>query len=142
MSEPPVASHRLSERIPGDPFGEALGIRHQILADGHAVSRLELRPEHRNPFGVGHGSVVFALADTGMGRALASALPGDARCATLSATIQFLEAVHGDLLVAESRLLHLGEKVAAIRCEVSSGDGTPCAVADATFYVSTSGGTP
>lgn len=142
MSEPPVALHRLSEQVPGDPFGETLGIRHEISSEGHVVSRLELRPEHRNPFGVGHGSVVFALADTGMGRALASALPGDARCATLSATIQFVEPVHGNRLVAESRLVHLGEKIAAIRCEVFSGDRTPCAVADATFYISTPGGTP
>lgn len=136
MSETPVTLGRLSERIPGDPFGESLGVRHETRAGGHVVSRLELRPEHRNPFGVGHGSVVFALCDTGMGRALATVLPGDARCATLVATIQFLEPVHGDRLVAESRLLHLGEKVAAIQCEVSTEDGSRCAVANATFYVS------
>lgn len=142
MSEPPVALQRLSEQIPGDPFGEALGLRHEISAEGHAVSRLELRPEHRNPFGVGHGSVVFALADTGMGRALASALPADARCATLSATIQFLEPVDGGHLVAESTLVHLGEKVAALRCEVATAEGATCAVATATFYVSVPRGEP
>lgn len=133
---------RLAERIGGDPFGETLGIRHEIVADGHVRSRLELTPGHRNPFDVAHGSVVFALADTGMGRALATALPGHARCATLSATIQFLEPVDGGHLVAESTLVHLGEKVAALRCEVATAEGATCAVATATFYVSVPRGEP
>jgi acyl-CoA thioesterase len=136
MSREPDVPTRLSELALVDPFGEALGVRHETLGDGHVVSRLRLHPEHRNPFGVSHGSVVFALADTGMGRALSTSLPADARCATLTATIQFLEAAHGAGLVAESTVLHLGEKVAVIQCEVSSDDGTRCAVANATFYVS------
>ncbi len=136
MSSAPDTPARLSDRELVDPFAAVLGIQHETLADGHVVSRLELRPEHRNPFGVGHGSVVFALADTGMGRALATALPESARCATISATIQFLEAAHGTELVAESTVLHLGEKVAVIQCDVSSPDGTRYAVANATFYVS------
>lgn len=137
MKDVPDGKSRLVESIPDDHFGDLLGIRHEIVQEGHVISRTTLGHEHRNPFGVGHGALVYAIADTGMGRALASVLPGGARCATLSATIQYLGPADGDALVAESSLVHLGEKVATTRCDVSTGDGTCCAVATATFYVST-----
>lgn len=142
MSAVAGTESRLLASIPADPFGELIGIEHEILEEGRVRSRVALRPEHLNPFRDGHGAVAFALADTGMGRALVSALPARARCATQSATIQYLEPAGGSALVAESMLVHLGEKVASVRCDVFREDGKLCAVATATFYVSTREGNP
>jgi acyl-CoA thioesterase len=136
MSNAMASQDRLIERMPHDPFSESLGIRYEVTGEGRVTSRVRLSPAHDNALGAVHGALLYTMADTGMGRALATVLPGDARCATLSASIQYLEAARGDVLTAESSVVHVGDKIAATRCEIRGDDGTPCAVATATFYVS------
>ena len=131
------AQDRLIARMPGGPFSESLGIRHEVAGEGRVTSHVRLLPAHRNAHGAVHGALLYTMADTGMGRALATVLPGNARCATLSANIQYLEPARGEVLVAQSSIVHRGDKIAATRCEISNGDGSPCALATAAFYIST-----
>lgn len=136
MSHNVKAEDRLITRMPHDPFSESLGVSYEVVGEGRVTSRVRLSPAHHNALGAVHGALLYTMADTGMGRALATLLPGRARCATLSASIQYHEPAAGDVLLADSSVVHCGEKVAAARCEITRSDGTPCATATATFYIS------
>lgn len=59
--------HRLAEMHPvlaGDQASEWMGIEVESVADGHATISMTLRPEMLNGFGIAHGGMVFAFADS------------------------------------------------------------------------------
>lgn len=47
-----------------DAFSQWLGIEILDIAAGRSTCRLTVRPEMVNGFGVGHGGIVFSLADS------------------------------------------------------------------------------
>lgn len=58
---------RLAEMHPvlaGDRASEWMGIEVESVADGHATISMTLRPEMLNGFGIAHGGMVFAFADS------------------------------------------------------------------------------
>ena len=131
-----MAEGRLIDHIPADPFSEWLGLTWSVTGDGAAETRVGLTPQHRNALGAVHGSVMHALADTGMGAALASALPVGSLCATISMTLHHLSDTRTDVLVADSVLVHLGSRVARLETTVRDGDGQLCARALGAFRLS------
>lgn len=125
-----------SRRLPADPLSELLGIRHRVAAEGRAVSNLSIDGRHRNLFGAVHGAVIFAMADVGMGHALASVLERNTRTASASITANYMKApIEGDL-VAESVLVSRGRKLATLQSEVRDGNGVLCALMTGIFYIS------
>ncbi|GAB3549624.1 hydroxyphenylacetyl-CoA thioesterase PaaI [Arthrobacter tumbae] len=78
-----------------------LGIEVLRLADGHATITMRLREEMLNGFGIAHGGMVFAFADSAF--ALACNPPGETETITVASgvDINFLApAFPGDLLTA------------------------------------------
>ena len=78
-----------------------LGIDVVALADGHAVITMTLRPDMLNGFGIAHGGMVFAFADSAF--ALACNPIGETATITVAsgADVTFLAAAQpGDLLTA------------------------------------------
>ncbi len=59
----------VQEIIRRDPFARNLGIEFELIEEGHAVSRMELKEEHLNFMGMVHGGAIFALADATFGAA-------------------------------------------------------------------------
>ncbi|MEW1980600.1 hydroxyphenylacetyl-CoA thioesterase PaaI [Citricoccus sp. NPDC079358] len=63
----PQAASRLGDWhaiLQNDPASEWMGIEVEAIADGHAVITMTLRQEMLNGFGIAHGGMVFALADS------------------------------------------------------------------------------
>ena len=58
-----------------DPYNEANNIRAVSLEEGHSVMEVELKPEHKNIWGLPHGGIVFAAADVAAGIAADSVRP-------------------------------------------------------------------
>jgi acyl-CoA thioesterase len=81
-----------------DAASAALGIRLIEAGAGRAVLELTVRADHLNGFGITHGGIVFALADT----AFAVACNEDERVTVAAgADISFLRSTHaGDVLTA------------------------------------------
>lgn len=127
---------RLIDRMPVDRLSELLGIRHELVGDGHVRSHMIPDEPHINPNGVVHGATLYAMADAGMGRALASVLDFAARCATLSTAAEYLESIVDGEIVADNSLVHLGEKVALLRSEIRGADGRLCAIIGGRYYYS------
>ena len=64
---PPAAVASLGDHhavLVGDNASEWMGIGVEAVADGHATITMTLRPEMLNGFGIAHGGMIFAFADS------------------------------------------------------------------------------
>ena len=75
------------------PFADLIGLRFEALSAGHSQCALDIGERHRNPNGVAHGAVLYAMADTGMGAALFATLQPGERCATIQITMNYFKPV-------------------------------------------------
>lgn len=81
-----------------DACTRALGIEVEIPDAGRATATMTVREDMQNGFGIGHGGMVFALADTAFAFACNAY---DDETVSVAASIEWLAAVHpGDRLVA------------------------------------------
>lgn len=102
-----------------DLFSQWLGIR--ILEDGEGISKLEMtvRPEMVNGFGVAHGAITFALADTAL--AFASNAHGR-KAVSIETSINHLKPVMtGDVLTASTEETSLGYKLGLYHIRITRG---------------------
>ena len=76
-----------------------MGMRLLEAGPGHARLQLDIGPTHLNGLGVGHGGVLFTLADVAMSYASNVGLGADRRAYTVSADIDFLAPVPPDSLI-------------------------------------------
>ncbi|HEY0970419.1 MAG TPA: hotdog fold thioesterase [Gemmatimonadales bacterium] len=128
---------RLAERcvarmLENDAFSAWLGIRVVEVAPGVVTVEMAVRPEMLNGFGVCHGGVTFALADSAL--AFASNTHGRV---TLSVenSIGYPAPVHaGDVLTARARAEAGGRRVGFYRVDVSRQDGATVAIFRGTVY--------
>ena len=72
-----------------------------------------------NPFGIAHGGYIFGLVDTTAG--LLANFFGNA--VTTSSSINYLNKVRGNKIIAEAKLLKKGNKIATCECSVFNEDG-------------------
>jgi acyl-CoA thioesterase len=64
MSDTGVDAPLMHPILKNDNAAKWLGIEVLKVADGHATISMELRQEMLNGFGIAHGGMIFALADT------------------------------------------------------------------------------
>jgi acyl-CoA thioesterase len=80
--------------------GPAWGIEIEEAREGYARIRMKLRGDMLNGHGIGHGGMIFALADTAFAYACNSR---NVRTVAAQASIVFLDAAReGEVLVAEA----------------------------------------
>ncbi len=78
---------------PSPDFITWVGFETTDRREGYALSELEVEPRHLNPYGTLHGGVLYTMADTGMGAALASTLVAGETSATIEINIVYIAAV-------------------------------------------------
>ena len=100
------------------PFAELIGLEFESAHRGQSLCRIEVGATHFNPHGVVHGSVMTALADTGMGGALYPLLEKNQSCATIELKINYFEPVREGTLECATRVLHKGTNVASLESEI------------------------
>ena len=95
----------------------------EITSDGgRATVVLECDERHLNPHGSVHGSVLFAMVDTGMGAATLGTLTGDDFCASVEVHVRFLEPVFAGTLRAEVGVVKAGRRVVQLEADVWEGE--------------------
>lgn len=124
----------------GNPFADLIGLRFSAAAGGQSECRLDITPSLLNPNGVVHGAVVYALADTGMGGALVSALAAGQACATVEIKMSYLRAATAGTLTCTARVLQKGRRIAFLEARVFN-DGRLMATASGTFVLNVQEGT-
>jgi uncharacterized protein (TIGR00369 family) len=114
-----------------------LGIEFVSAGGGEAALRMPTRPEMGNRAGVVHGGFIALLADSAMGRAMSTALPGGERHFSFDLKMSFVSPGRlGEPLRAVGRVLHSGRRTGVADCRVTTEeDGRLVATATATFFV-------
>src|SRR5688572_8765029 len=114
---------RLMETL--SPFNKLLGLRVELLEDGHSVLWLTPRPEFIGDPRRGslHGGVLSALIDTAGGAAAWSTLePLEDSVSTVDLRIDYLEpATVGTDLRAQAQLRRKGNRVCHVQIELTQG---------------------
>ena len=101
--------------------GPAWGIEIEEAREGYARIRMTLTPAMLNGHGIGHGGMVFALADTAFAYACNSR---NLRTVAAQASITFLDAAReGDVLIAEAREVALVGRSGVCNVSVRTADG-------------------
>ena len=116
MDRTDVAKRCAEAMYAEDAASKALGIGVDVRDAGEAVARMTVRDDMVNGFGVCHGGLLFALADT----AFAFACNGyDDRTFAAAATIDFMRPAQlGDELRAFAREDHRGSRSGFYTVEV------------------------
>ena len=105
--------------------GPAWGVAIEEAREGYARVSMLLRPDMLNGHRIGHGGMVFALADTAFAYACNSR---DVRTVAAQASIVFLSpAREGETLIAEAREAALTGRSGVYTVSVRAADGRPIA---------------
>lgn len=126
MDDKKKARARAAEMYANDAASTALGIGIEVLDAGAVVATMRVRDDMVNGFGICHGGLVFALADTAFAFACNAY---DEVAVAASASIDFLRPVEkGEVLRAEAREDRLDGRAGFYTVEVFNRAGEPVAL--------------
>lgn len=137
MSAASADEQRLAERVVAgmmarDEFSQWLGIEVHEIRPGGATTRMTVRPEMVNGFGVCHGGITFSLADSAL--AFASNTHGNVTV-SIENSITYPAPVRvGDVLTARADEESRTERLAFFRVIVEDQNGTAVALFRGTVY--------
>jgi acyl-CoA thioesterase len=115
-----------------DGFSRWLGIEAVSVRPGCAILRMTVRQEMTNGFGVCHGGVTFALADSAL--AFASNTRGKVTV-SIDTSMTYPSAVQvGDVLTADAEEEASSQRLAYYRVRVTKHDGTIAALFRGTVF--------
>jgi acyl-CoA thioesterase len=123
-----VVRHMLAH----DVFSQWLGVEILELRPARVTLRMAVRQDMTNGFGVCHGGVTFALADSAL--AFASNTGGKVTV-SIENSMTYPAAVRvGDLLLAEAEREASSQRLAYYRVRVTRGDGAVVALFRGTVF--------
>lgn len=125
--------HPIVQRmLDSDAMSQWLGIEVLESGPGRCTCQMTVRKEMVNGFGIAHGAITYALADS----TLAFAVNAHGRHAvSVTSTIQHLAAVEiGDVLTARAIPRSDGNRIAHVDVEVVNQHGSAVACLSATGY--------
>ena len=106
MNKDNVAREVVDHMMDHDAFSQWLGIEVLEITEGYSRIRMTIRKEMVNGFGIVHGGVPFAFADSAFAFACNNR---NNLSVALDVTISFMKAMHiGDMLTAEAKEIHNG----------------------------------
>ena len=108
----------ISTMYSNDAFSQWMGIRILEVKEGYSRIEMLLRSEMMNGFGIAHGGVTFALADS----AFAFACNSDGKITVaLDVSISFPKAgKEGDVFIAEAKLINKTNRTGLYLIEVKN----------------------
>ena len=136
MNADELADRVAREMLAAEGTGPAWGIRIEEARHRYARVSMVVRPDMLNGHGIGHGGMVFALADTAFAYVCNG---GNHASVAAQASIIFLDKVaEGETLVAEAEEVVREGRAGVTRVAVRTSDGR--AIAEFTGYSRTLGG--
>ena len=111
-----------------------LGVRFVEMTAGRLVASMAVREDLLTPFGTLHGGVMAGLVDHVLGCVLYPLMQRGQWAATTEFKLNYLAAVRGGTLIAESTVVSFTKRTAVVRCEVSNEEQLVC-VAQGTLLV-------
>ncbi len=131
---PGFSEERIADLLTKDAYARKLGVELVSVTDDEIVVALEMRADHLNFLGVGHGGVLFSLADCAF--SLASNSAGDRAVAIDTHLVLTAAAREGERLQARVREVSRGRTLGTYRAEVTREDGRVAALFTGTVHIS------
>ncbi len=122
----------LAKMLENDAFSRWLGLVVDEITEGGCRLHYTVKPDMLNGFGIVHGGVVFAAADS----AFAFACNSHGRLAlALNVSITFTKAAReGELLTVEAKEVYLGNKTSVYNIITTNEKGEIVAIFKGTAY--------
>ncbi len=122
----------VSRMMEKDLFSQWLGIEVLETNAGYCKIRMCIKPEMVNGFGIAHGGIAFSLADS----ALAFAANGRGRIAVSTSTsiMHFEQLKPGDVVIAEAKESHCGNKIGHYAVALTTESGAMVASFTGSVY--------
>jgi len=133
---PGFSPSRIAYLLAADPYSAALGVELVSVTDDEIVVGITVLPRHVNFLGVGHGGLVFSLADCAF--SLASNDAGDRAVAIDTHLVLTAATKPGDLLRASVVETSRGRTLGTYRVDVSREDGRKVALFTGTVHITPS----
>ena len=99
------------DRFPDVPIWDLMGIEVIEMGSGEATLTMPFDEKLTNPYGIIHGSGLFALADSAVAVAIASISEKGKQFFTIEMKINYLEPVTGGIVKAKAKVLREGRIV-------------------------------
>ena len=128
----------IAERLIGRGFGELIGAEVDHVEDGYCRLRLPFKPELSRGDDLIHGGVIATLIDKA-GTAAAWSyedIPSNARGATVSLTVNYLQGAVSCDLITEGRVVRRGGTITVADVEVKNDAGDLIAKGPVTYKLS------
>ncbi len=137
MPEPTALDRTAEIFADRDRFMRIMGMQVVTSRRGYAKVSLEVREDHLNIYGTVHGGVIMTIADEAFGLVVT----GIAKCLGTQWSFSITRAPRlGDVLFAESSVLHEGTRT--VVCDMTVRDGRGRLVATGTANALILGGSP
>jgi acyl-CoA thioesterase len=131
-----LAKRIATEMLAAEGTGPAWGLKIEEARHRYARVSMVVRPDMLNGHGIGHGGMIFALADSAFAYVCNG---GNHASVAAQASIVFLDKVaEGDTLIAEAEEVVREGRAGVTRVSVRTAEGRP--VAEFTGYSRTLGG--
>jgi len=111
---------RIEQTWQGDRLAQDFGMRLLEAREGYARVAVTVKERFLNAHGIGHGALIFAVADTAFGLAVNAIT--DAVGVQWSLNV-FRPAKAGEEIAGEARAIHSGRQSLVCELTVSDGDG-------------------
>ena len=109
-----------------DAASQMLGIRLDAIGPGRARMTMQVRPDMCNGHGIGHGGIIFTLADSTFAYACNSF---DLNAVALGCSIDFMAAGReGDTLTAVGEMRQQGSRTGLYDITITNQDGQTIAL--------------
>jgi acyl-CoA thioesterase len=112
-----------------------LGLEIKEVAAGSARAEIAIADEHRNPNGVVHGAVYFAMVDTAMGAATMSVLPNGTYCTSVEVQIRFIRPAAAGVLIANASVVKRGRSIVHLEARILDAEEKLIATGGGTFAI-------
>lgn len=117
-------------------FDALIGLEVEEVGEEIARGRLEVADHHRQPFGIVHGGVLAAIAESLASMATAAVvIPGGEIAVGLSNQTSFLRPVTGGTIHAVARRRHRGRTTWVWEVDLTDDEGRLCAMVRMTIAV-------
>lgn len=119
------------QRTKKNAFAVYNHIEMESVEEDHAVFRLFIRPESKNPYGIVHGSALYTMADNATGYAAHT----DGRFyVTQTSSMHFLRNQTTGVVRADARVRHRGKSTCLVMVDILGEDGRLLATGEFTYF--------
>ena len=126
-----AVSHPMDELNKLNFFAAYNHIEPEFVEPDHAVFKLKIRPESKNPYGIVHGGAIYTMADNATGYAAHTDGPS---YVTQSSAMHFLRNQTDGVVRADARVRHRGRTTCLVDVDILGEGEKLLATGEFTYF--------